>query len=267
MKHFIACRRIPRKIPFAILSGLFLMCMMVTTAFAQHVGGAAHVGAPPVSHPVVSHPIAPVRPPIMNPGTRSFLVRPPAYQILPPSGFRIGYPYHPFPHRPPIHPIFPISPFGFGLFGYPFFGWGFNSGVAPACDPFWGWNYGCSILSPYESGFGYGGYSSGPENPQPQLEIQNWPVYYGEPNSQYVQLYLKDGAIYNVTDYWLVNGVLHFKLFDAAAMKVVEQAIDFDSLDLQKTIDVNTERGFRFVLRNEPLEDYLKDHPPSGPLE
>jgi hypothetical protein len=30
---------------------------------------------------------------------------------------------------------------------------------------------------------------------------------------------------------------------------------------LQKTIDVNTARGFRFVLRNEPLEQYLKDNP------
>ena len=97
--------------------------------------------------------------------------------------------------------------------------------------------------------------------PQPQTEIQNWPVYYGEANSQFVQLYLKDGTVYNVTDYWLVNGELHFKTVEENGTKVVEHEIDFGLLDLQMTIDVNTARGFRFVLRNEPLEQYLRDYP------
>ena len=78
-----------------------------------------------------------------------------------------------------------------------------------------------------------------------------------------MRLYLKDGTVYSVTDYWLVNGDLHFKTVEENGTKVVEQTIDFDRLDLQKTIDVNTQRGFRFVLRNEPLEQYLMDHPSS----
>jgi hypothetical protein len=97
------------------------------------------------------------------------------------------------------------------------------------------------------------------------MEIQNAPVYFfGEENSQYVQLYLKDGTIYNVTDYWLVNGELHFTKLEENGSKMVEHTIDFGELDLQKTIDVNTQRGFRFVLRNEPLEQYLRDHPFTG---
>ena len=79
-----------------------------------------------------------------------------------------------------------------------------------------------------------------------------------------MQLYLKDGTVYNVTDYWLVNGQLRFKTVEQSGTKVVEHEIDFALLDLQKTIDENTQRGFRFVLRNEPLEQYLRDHPSSG---
>jgi hypothetical protein len=36
---------------------------------------------------------------------------------------------------------------------------------------------------------------------------------------------------------------------------------------VQKTIDVNTRRGFRVVMRDSPLEQYLRDHPdPMPPL-
>ena len=57
-----------------------------------------------------------------------------------------------------------------------------------------------------------------------------------------------------------MHGELHFKIVEENGTKVVEHEIDFGLLDLQKTIDVNTQRGFRFVLCNEPLEQYLKDH-------
>lgn len=143
-----------------------------------------------------------------------------------------------------------------------------GTGLWPGCDPFWFWNYGCNGLPFY----GYPEFTAPlalPNDSQPQMEIQNWPVYYyGEPNSQYPQLYLKDGTVYNVTDYWLVNGELHFKTAEDNFTKVVEHEIDFDQLDLQMTIDVNTERGFRFVLRNEPLQQYLRDYPDNGsPVE
>jgi hypothetical protein len=87
----------------------------------------------------------------------------------------------------------------------------------------------------------------------------SYPLYvYGGERRELVQLFLKDGTVYEVTDYWLVDSQLHFTIERG---KPAEQTIALDDLDLQTTIEVNTRRGFRFVLRNEPLEQYLRDHP------
>jgi hypothetical protein len=45
----------------------------------------------------------------------------------------------------------------------------------------------------------------------------------------------------------------------------VEQVIPLEDLDQQTTVDANTRRGFRFVLRDEPLEEYLEHHPNQAP--
>jgi hypothetical protein len=275
MKRLISCRSDLLTVSWAIFGALALSCATATGAFAQHagghIGGAGHVNAPPASHPIVSPPVTLVRPPMAGPGPRNFGVKPPANVVFPARGFVVGYPYARRPIRPrrPIYPIGIFPPPGFGLFGIPFFGLGFGWGLGPGirfgCDPFWPWNYGCNGLPLYGYGPEYTAPLPSPSNsqpqPLPQMEIQNWPVYYGEANSQFVQLYLKDGTVYNVTDYWLVNGELHFKTVEEHGTKVVEHQIDFGLLDLQMTIDVNTARGFRFVLRNEPLEQYLKDYP------
>lgn len=199
-----------------------------------------------------------------------------------------------FPRRPiyPLRPRFPIFPgtgFGFG-FGAPFFGFGlgFNSFWGPSCGPYWGWGFGCNMLPFYD--YGYGNYGYSPSGSlEGQIENQSAPLIYENPSGpaygyaygggerELVELYLKDGSVYKVTDYWLVNDQLHFTTIDPSAGQSVEHSIDFDRLDLQKTIDVNTERGFRFVLRNEPVEQYMQDHPdgapaipdtgPAGPLQ
>src|SRR5579863_9906052 len=257
MKRVTPCGSDLRIIPWAIFSALVFSCGMATAAFAQHVGGhvggVGHVSAPPASHPVVSRPVTSVRPPLVSPATRNFLVRPPGGVVLPSRGFIVGYPFRPQPIRPrrPIYPIGISPPPGFGLFGIPFFGlgfgWGFGPGFYGGCDPFWNWGYGCNAFPAYDYGSYFSPYSLGPNNPQ--MEIQNSPVYFdGEENSQFVQRYLKDGTVYSVTDYWLVNGQLHFKMIEDQGAKVAEHTIDFNQLDLQKTIDVNTARGFRFVL-------------------
>ena len=41
----------------------------------------------------------------------------------------------------------------------------------------------------------------------------------------------------------------------------MELTILFGDLDAQKTVDVNTRRGFRVVMRDEPVEQYMHDHP------
>jgi hypothetical protein len=88
---------------------------------------------------------------------------------------------------------------------------------------------------------------------------------YGEERSDLPQLFLKDGTILNVTDYWLVDGQLHFTMIEQNGTKPAEQVIPFDALDLQMTVDANTRRGFHFMLRNEPFEQYLRDHPDAPP--
>lgn len=182
-----------------------------------------------------------------------------------------------FPRRPipgPFRPVFPIfgpPVFVWGLgFGGPFgWGWGLNSAWGPSCGPFWGWDFGCNALPFYD--YGYGNYNYAPSDDL-EAQVENWrsepqiyepppsptPLYEGAEQRQLVQLYLKDGTVYNVTDYWLVNDKLHFTTIDPGSRESTEQVIDFDQLDLQRTIDVNTSRGFRFVLRNEPLEQYLQ---------
>jgi hypothetical protein len=88
---------------------------------------------------------------------------------------------------------------------------------------------------------------------------------YGDGREDLPQLFLKDGTILNVTDYWVVDGQLHFTMIEGNGTKPAEHVIPFDALDLQTTVDANTQRGFRFMLRNEPYEQYLRDHPEGPP--
>jgi len=88
---------------------------------------------------------------------------------------------------------------------------------------------------------------------------------YGEERADVPQLFLKDGTILNVTDYWLVDDQLHFLMADQDGAKPTEHVMPFEALDLQTTVDTNTRRGFRFILRNEPFEQYLRDHPEGAP--
>jgi hypothetical protein len=139
----------------------------------------------------------------------------------------------------PIFPIFVPSRFGFWgpLYGFRL-GLRFNA-IWPNCGPYWGFApiYNCYVLPMYISDGG---------------------------GRELAQLYLKDGTVYNVTDYWLVDNQLHFTTIDDSGTQWVEHTVPFDQLDLQKTTDVSKQRGFRFVLRNEPLQEYLRDHPEIG---
>jgi len=144
-------------------------------------------------------------------------------------------------------------------FGGPFFygcgaGWGFNPYWWPTCNVFWSWGLG---YNPPFYAYGPGYYV--PAQSEPPL------YWYGEDRRDLPQLYLKDGTVLTVTDYWVVDGEIHFKIVEERGAKSVEHVIAFDELDLQRTIDVATQRGFRFVLRNEPLEHYLENTPEATP--
>ena len=108
-------------------------------------------------------------------------------------------------------------------------------------------------------------YATGFEN-YVTLQPYEPPVYvYGEEDRELVWLYLKDGSVYRVNDYWFVNGQAHFSVMEEDPLRPVEHVIPFDDLDVQKTTYVNTHRGFRMVIRDEPWPQYLKDHPDTTP--
>jgi len=242
-------RRSPLK-AFLIVVSCTPVCVPTPLALAQYpaghaAGGVGHISAPPTPHvPITPAPIihAPV---ISTPITAPRISVSPSAGVLGPGGFR--------PPRRPIRPFPPVlvvyqSPF---LFGGPF--WGLNSCWWTTCDFFWPWTLGYATIS-----------FPGPANDlSPTYET---PVYIsGEERPDLPQLILKDGTILNVTDYWLVDDQLHFTMIEADGEKPVEHVIPFDALDLQTTVDANTRRGFRFLLRNEPFDQYVRDHPEGPP--
>ncbi len=228
----------PTKILMAAACALVCAWFQIPIALAQHVGharggGRFRTGSPEgTPHLGAPHIVA-----VPAPASRGMFLRP-----------HNGFPERPFLIFP--RPFFVHAPF----FRY----WErFDSSWWLYCGPIWGWNYGCGDSFLPEYAFEH--------YPAPPLTYNN-PVYvYSLDGHQLVQLYLKDGSVYSVNDYWFVNDQIHFTMLDESGTKSLEQVIAFDDLDVQKTIYVNTRRGFRVVMRNEPLEQYLRDYPDLTP--
>lgn len=215
---------------------------------AHPPGAPVHVSPPPVFHaPAVQTPT--MHAPLMY----APVATPPGHPMFLPAGTPLITTVH-----PPIRPIRPVPPSvliyipPFAL-GEPF--WRFDLCWWAACDLFFPWTFGYTTVP-----------SQGPTTYVSQ--VYQTPVYvYGYEREDTPQLYLKDGMILNVTDYWVVDDQLHFTIIEQTGTKPAEQSIPFEALDLQKTVDANTARGFRFVLRNEPVDQYLRDHPEGPPPE
>jgi len=235
----------------SVVSCTFAICVSTTLSLAQHpaahqTAGPVHAYAPPISHVPISSPPMMHAPAIHAPTI--YAPYSPRIPVAPMSGSlgTVGF----LPSRRPIHRFPPVLVIYEPAFGGPF--WGLNSCWA-SCDLFWTWPLAYTTVS-----------SSGPTNYISQTYETTVNVY-GEDRSDIPQLFLKDGTILNVTDYWLVDGQLHFTMIDENGTKPAEQVISFDALDLQTTVDANTRRGFHFMLRNEPFEQYVRDHPDSPP--
>jgi hypothetical protein len=229
-----------------IVSCILSLCVptpvLAQRAVARPAGGVVHTSAPPILHT----PISPAR--IMHPPIIGAPISPTRMQIGSYAGVGTSriFPRRPIRRFPPVFILYESPAF----LGGPF--WGFNSCWLPSCDLFWPWMLDYTTVS-----------SPGPTNYV--YQVSESPVYYGEEGPDMPQLFLKDGTILNVTDYWLVDDQLHFTMIEEEGGKPVEHVIPFDALDLQKTVDVNTGRGFRFMLRNEPFEQYVRDHPEGPP--
>lgn len=209
---------------------------------------AGRVAAPPRA-PVAGHVAVPRVPPAPVFHAPTFTPRPGNARREPEFAFRTG-PFF-FPHR---HHFFLAEPF-------------FGFGAQFWLQPYWLTN--CGAVLTWESGcYGLPAYP-GSYGPYLVPQIYEVPVYvYSSERDGEVQLLMKDGAIYNVTDYWFVNGQIHFTLLQElpdGGYKSAERVVGEDELDLPATVDVNTRRGFRMVKRDEPWRKYLQDHPDDTP--
>ena len=249
----LARRLIPMR-RFVVVACLLVgLWIFPSPALAQHSDGRVGRAAIPVPAPPI------VRAPVYHaPVYQAPIYRYPTYvpiyaprtSYLSPVGTRILLPpFHPIRPAPPIIRIY-IFPLVSGPFWPSYFCWW------ATCDQFW------------TSAFLYNAAPVSSWNPVNYLPPPPAPVYvYGAEPRELPQLFLNDGTALNVTDYWLVDGQLHFMMSEEEGTKPTEQVIPFDALDLQKTIDVNTQRGFRFMLRNEPFEQYVRDHPDGPPQD
>jgi len=84
------------------------------------------------------------------------------------------------------------------------------------------------------------------------------------------QLVFKDGTSYTVSDYWRADDQLHFVTVEEGGAKSVPHSVPFDSLDLERTKEAAAAQGFRFVIRDEPLQQWLehraqREHRRNGP--
>jgi hypothetical protein len=90
-------------------------------------------------------------------------------------------------------------------------------------------------------------------------------VFVGSASPSHPQLVFKDGTTYTVTDYWRVDDQLHFITIEEGGTKSVPHTVPFGDLDLQRTTDTNVAQGFRFVVRDEPIEQWLEHHSQRAP--
>jgi hypothetical protein len=224
-----------------IFSLWFAMPALAQHTVARPAAGGVRISAPPISRSSIS-PTPMIHAPI--PTTRSSMVSSAGVTL---GTARVRPPFRPPRPFPPVLVVYAPPVF----LGVPF--WGLNSCWWASCDMFWPWTFGYTTFS-----------SPGPTNYVYPI-YDTLPYVYGEERPDLPQLFLKDGTILNVSDYWLVDDQLHFTMMEEDGGKPTEQVIPFDALDLQKTVNINTGRGFRFVLRNEPFDQYVRDHPEGSP--
>ncbi len=159
----------------------------------------------------------------------------------------------------PFTPIFfspasfsPFCPFGFNSFGLGTFGtfsgshdMNFSDNSAVASEP-----------APESRDWGPYSYQPAPESSSEQVQpaMQSaQPSEFEGPGSTAAEhalateplalIFLNDGTNYQVSDYWVERGRLHYVTSYGA-----ENSIAIDGLDLQRTVDENWKNGVQFIL-------------------
>jgi hypothetical protein len=84
-------------------------------------------------------------------------------------------------------------------------------------------------------------------------------VFVGSAAASYPRLVFNDGTSYTVADYWRVDDHLHFITVEEGGTKFVPHSVPFDNLDVDRTKDHAKAGGFRFLIRDKPIEQWLQD--------
>ncbi len=201
----------------------------------------------------------------------------------------IGAPPQVPPFPPRRYPIYPIYGPGFGFGGCfgPFFfgcggfygggfygGFGFGLGYGYGyCDPFWGCPAG--LYGGYYNGGYYGNQIYNESTDDSSVSNEFNPSRYWGPSAppeetggggsasstdNEVVLFLKDGTVYAITDYWIADNKLHYITNYGG-----ENSIPLDQLDMQRTVDVNAKRGINITLRPTPQSPQSPAAPDAQP--
>jgi hypothetical protein len=167
--------------------------------------------------------------------------------------------------------------FGFGFggwgWGWPWFGFGFWDPFW--YDPWWGWPapaYGYSgnttnYIYNYPDSGNYAPDDNSAPPPQQNQDNQYDQNNQGSPNSNWVTpngpspslapnsssltvpvlIYMKNGSVLTVRDYWMIDGELHYILISG-----VQRTTDLEQVDLPRTNTENAKSGVKFIFKSEP---------------
>lgn len=166
--------------------------------------------------------------------------------------------------------------FGWGGWGWGWPGWGFGWWDPFWVDPWWGWPAPAYYAYPP---YGYV-YPDSEYNPPPDYNSNppeqdsgeydqenqdslgpgatngNWVTPNGPspavaPNNGAlavpVLIYLKNGSVLTVRDYWMIDGELHYIL-----MSGVQRGVNLEAVDLPRTNTENAKSGVKFIFKSEP---------------
>ena len=172
---------------------------------------------------------------------------------------------------------------GWGLgwgWGSPWLGIGWGGWDPFWYDPWWNWGagyygYPTNNYYIYNDG-GSDNYAPQDNSPAPpdqedQYQNQNEPNYQSEPNGNWVTpnetpneaqpstnpgapslavpvlIYMKNGSVVAVRDYWMIDNELHYIL-----MNGVQRQVDLDRVDLARSNAENAKSGVKFIFKSEP---------------